>query len=541
MKKQIYLLLTAFSIFAVASCGSSQNSSVQNSNLSNNEYSSYQENFSSDLELLEDECKVIIDYKYANGNVFKTVSKKLNFGEECSFESPKVDFMVPNYESIDIVANEKVINREVIYSYIGEPINVIKGQNFTKVMVDYSKGISFSYIVSNLTSYEKVILEGNSFKINSGSLSIKGISETTFVFSDALKINNSNGNSWFSGINNEALMTVSIGADKSVDIYKNGMKIYSFSSIMESNDKLISDFVDSLYYSVSQMGFSLSLLGQHKIRDLSVNYAFDEKDAAKYYKNYVHTQIKFVDEFDNELTEQISVYDYGNQFYSFDVPKIDGYKVDLEKIEFQSKYINETKIVRYRFDGTERLTQEIINQGKNKLILGGITKWSDSSLWYKIRENISGDFLVRVNYTLNGATSYNTCSNGGEICWRTTLAIIYDSSTQDRWVTRLDWHGWQDNVNGDSRNLGSSTNHSSSYVDNYDFDLFNIFSDCEVTQIYQRTGSSISIKTMLRPNKPGYRGSQYEFTYSLNGVSASKISIALSGEDANAYINSVMY
>ena len=166
---------------------------------------------------------------------------------------------------------------------------------------------------------------------------------------------------------------------------------------------------------------------------------------------------------------------------------------------------------------------------KNVLNRYDTYSWA-SQEWFKVAENLDGDFVSRVNFHLEGAASRAVSTNGGDCCWRTNLTIIHDPVTNDRYVARLDWHGWMDDVNKDGKNIGTSMNNGSSYLDNYDYDIFNVYNDCDITETITRKGSKVTIDFIIKPNKVGYENRVYHHQVELFGVTTTKLNISFCAE-----------
>ena len=123
------------------------------------------------------------------------------------------------------------------------------------------------------------------------------------------------------------------------------------------------------------------------------------------------------------------------------------------------------------------------------------------------------------------------------------LPIVYDPITKDRWITRFDWFGWQDDINNDGKKLGSSANYNNneSYVFDYNIDIYEIYKEMDIDIIYSRRGSTLSMDSIIKPKRTPYAGQRYEYHCALYGVQSNVLSFALSAEDSIEVITVLQY
>lgn len=548
MKKNIFLL-SLIPVLSLSACGSNSSISTNNSDYSSSSTSSNSNIIedSSSENLKPGEAKILIEYAYKSGEVFGQEEQIGIVGEEYSFDVPTVNFMNTDIECVDFKLESNGFYKRVYYDYSYELIEKVENSlQYDKFMYDENKGLSFNFVVSGSSSHWDVLFENDNFQICNGYLVLKDDDfRVNFKTSSAVKSNNFASDIFLSKYNNDINVSISINPDKSVSFYKNGLLAYTWLSGFRPDtvdfnntdeNKYFVDFVDAVIKNIKESGFTVGAKPIN-FKNFFIGYSLDDKEAKKIYENRVHTQIKYIDEFGNELLEAKSIVDTGGNEYKYYTSNINYFNYDRSFVEGVTD-VDKVEYVKYTFQGTEVISQQMKNNKSNILDRKNTFQWS-SMPWFTLANNINGDFIIRLNYHLQGTASKVTSSNGGDDCWRTNLTIIEDVTTKDRHVNRLDWHGWFDDVNGDGKKLGNNANYSTSYLDNYQLDIFNVYNDCNITETITRTGKKIVIDHIIVPNKKGYENMIYNYQVSLDNVSANNLNICMGAEDAIVTFNSV--
>lgn len=538
MKSKLYLI-SLISLLVAGGCkGNTSTSTNKNSvdtSLSSSIVSSSVNN---------KEADILIEYYFSNGKLVNKNKTKGIIGESYSINTPSLDFMKPDYEKVDFTLTEEGFYKKVVYDYSLEPVEKVNANDdFSYFMVDEEKGLSLSYVISGNESTSSAIFDNDYFTIYNHGLRVKDLDKyADFSYEKAVKSNYAIDKSLLTGIDNEIYVSISINPDYSIDFYKDGVLNYTFVSTMRpsynkfATDIYFKDVVKNIFEGVKGSGITIGEKVEN-MRNLYVTYALDKNEAKKLYEKNIHTQVKFVDEFNNEILERKSVFNKKDEAYSFNAPEIENFTKDRSVIEGTANKSG-VEYVKYTFNGSEKITNEMKTNKKNVLNRYDTYSWA-SQEWFKVAENLDGDFVSRVNFHLEGAASRAVSTNGGDCCWRTNLTIIHDPVTNDRYVARLDWHGWMDDVNRDGKNIGTSMNNGSSYLDNYDYDIFNVYNDCDITETITRKGSKVTIDFIIKPNKVGYENRVYHHQVELFGVTTTKLNISFCAEDAIVSFNSV--
>ena len=126
MKKKI--LLT--SLLLLTSCAGSN---ISSSNISGSSVSSISSSLSTTADdsktsnTINDEKRLLtIHYCYDNYEEFKTVNQEYKIGDKFFYESPKVDFMMPDYSIIEGNMGNDNLEYTVTYSFTEEEFNDVK-------------------------------------------------------------------------------------------------------------------------------------------------------------------------------------------------------------------------------------------------------------------------------------------------------------------------------------------------------------------------------------------------------------------------------
>lgn len=529
--KNIISLIVIIMPFTLASCSNNSDQSSINSN--NIEPSA----------IFNNESNVLIEYYYQNGDYIGENRFSGIIGKNYKIESPKINFMEASSDVVEFSLSSEGYYHKVVYDYSMEPIYEINSQKkFDSFMVDQSKGISFNFIISGDNSSYDIIFENEMFAISNHGLQMKNNDKDAyFGYINAIN-NNNEENVILSSSENEMFISISFNSDCSIDFYQNGVLSFTYVSTMRPtiNDYeeniYIKDLIKNVYSGIDKNGFSIGT-GQYIIKELSIGYGLSQEEANILYENNVHTKVKYVDEFGNELFEEKSILDKGGTEYSFKSPILENFIHDKDVV---SGITDSSKIeyVKYCFNGNEKITTYMKNKKENILNRYDMYNWANEE-WYKISEKLEGDFIVRLNYHLEGAASRMVSTDGSSNCWRTNLTIIHDPNTNDRIVSRLDWYGWMDDVNGDNKHLGSYMDNGSSYLDNYNLDIYNVYNDCDITETINREGDIIKINYIINPNKPGYENRVYHHRIILYGITVNHLNVSFGAEDSIITFNSI--
>lgn len=536
MKNKLYLI-SLISLLAIGGCKGNTSSSI-------NENSGDISSSSISSSINNKEADILIEYYFSNGKLVNKNKTKGIVGESYSINTPSLDFMKPNYEKVDFTLTEEGFYQKVIYDYSLEPIKEVNANDdFSYFMVDEEKGFSLSYVISGNDSVTNAIFDNDYFTIYNHNLRIKDVDNyADFKYTSAVKSNYATDTSLLTSVDNEIYVSISINPDYSIDFYKDGVLNYTYVSTMRPSyskmgkDVYFKDVVKSIFSGARENGITIGEKVKN-MKNLYVTYALNKEEAKKLYEKNIHTQVKYVDEFNNEILERKSIFNQKDETYSFNVPDVENFTKDRSLIEGTANK-SKTEYVKYTFNGTEKITNEMKTKKENVLNRYDTYNWS-SQEWYKIAENLDGDFVSRVNFHLEGAASRVVSTNGGDCCWRTNLTVIHDPVTNDRYVARLDWHGWMDDLNGDGKKIATSMNNGTSYLDNYDYDIFNVYNDCDITETITRNGSKVTIDFIIKPNKVGYENRVYYHKVELLGVTTSKLNISFCAEDAIVSFNSI--
>lgn len=428
------------------------------------------------------------------------------------------------------------------------------GQKFDPVAIDGQRGVSFSFILSGATSDWESLIEGESFHLRAGCLSYKSGNETADWYESAgVMTNGSRWDSLLSSASDDKLVSISLNPDCSVTYYLNGALIYTFvSNVFPStytSGKLlrIRHLYEEAIREISSAGFCIGQSDEratctYSMRELTVGEGLDEASAMAYARTYRYASVRYVDSCGRDLiSPQCYIGEEGDSF-EISSPAIDGY---FPRTPFVSGTVSgdEEFTVSYDFIGEERVTDEIKNAKENILDRSGSLGWSDPATWFRCADDLFGSFSLKIELNQKGAVSMLPTARAADIVWRTVLPITYDAQTGDRWVCRLDWYGWMDDGNGDGIQIGSepSYNDSVCYAANFERDMYYIFSDCDLSIVFRRESSLLTMDCRIYPNHPLYRNTVYRYRCQLKSLTCDALNLALSAEDALITVNSIIY
>lgn len=479
-----------------------------------------------------DYSKLIINYSYQDGTFLYRETKSLRSLEPYSFPiTIKVPFMSPNITTIEGIKGGKEEYVNIVYSYHKEAIETPQvNTHYSNFMANEDYGISFTFYAKTLKS-NQTLFKGIDFEITSSYISDKN---HTINYSESYIENQYNSHLSLTD-NEEAVYTFSFFSDKAV-FYKNTHRVFTIFNNRTNGNAYpeYDDIYKTILSDIEEDGFSL---GDKTIYDLTVSEGIDQTEVIKRTDKYIITELQCVDE-DNKIIELYSKASKEPYSYSFSVTDIPNYRIEDDSLLSGYAETSKTITAKRIFSGNERSLSVSKIDSSNQL------GWSDENKWLKYASDFTGDFTMKLTILNYGATSYETQPESGyEVCWRTVLPIVYDSKTKDRWVTRLDWFGWMDDVNGDGRHLGASANYNNSdcYLFDYDTDLYPIYKEMEIDITYSRRGDTLYLDSVIKPKRTPYLGQQYQYHCTLYGVQSNTLSFALSAEDSIGIITSLQY
>lgn len=478
--------------------------------------------------------KLNITYVYENGVFLSRETKNLKIGEEYHFlASLSIPFMEPDHKEIKGIKKQEEEYVTITYSYDGKEMENPKPlTQYCNFMIEESKGISFSFLIGK-TESGQILAKGNDFAIKTDSIEAGGKS---LFFSSGYQEESFASTSFINGDQESALFTYSFFSDKAV-LYKNSHRMITFFSNRTQGgiDPVYSTIYQTMMRNLKESGFTL---GEGSIQSLYLQTGITKEEVKRRISAYLVTEVEYVDKDTGTIYGRQSKIGKESYSYSFMQLQIPGYQISEEKTLSGTATESKTIRIEERFSGTEKKIEN------NNIDRSNSYGWSDQSKWLKYAVNLEGDFTMKVSLTNLGASSYTSESaNGGDICWRTLLPIVYDSETNDDWVTRFDWYGWMDDNNHDGKRLGTSADYNGgiSYVFSYDKDLFPIYKNMDVDITYTRRESTLFMDCLLKPNNVPYKGQCYSYRCTLYGIQTKKLSFALSAEDSSGTIKTVRY
>lgn len=475
---------------------------------------------------------LVINYIFEDGTFISREEKKIEPGKEYSFPvTLQIPFMSPDIEVIEGLKENKEETVYVTYHFNDNEVQSIKpSTTYTSFMVNQDYGLSFSFLLTESSANQK-LFSGTDFSITTNSISYlnKSISYQNAFLEHPYE------NSLILPKNEQAIFTISLSKDKAA-FYKNGHRSFTiFNNMTNGSDKPTYNTVyTNILSNIKRDGL---FVNSESIKDLVVSKAKTETDITSIASKYIITELQYLDE-NSDLLERHSRASKEPYSYSFTDLNLPNYEIeDKSKL---SGFAQKSQIISavLKFIGKEHTLQN------NKIDMGSKTGWSDESKWLKYADNFTSDFTMKLSLTNYGSISFSQKpANGGEVCWRTALPIVYDPITKDRWVTRFDWFGWQDDINNDGKRLGSSANYNNneSYVFDYNIDIYKIYKEMDIDITYSRRGSTLSMDSIIKPKRTPYAGQRYEYHCVLYGVQSNVLSFALSAEDSIGIITSLQY
>lgn len=551
MKKKI--LLT--SLLLLTSCAGSN---ISSSNISGSSVSSISSSLSTTADdsktsnTINDEKRLLtIHYCYDNYEEFKTVNQEYKIGDKFFYESPKVDFMMPDYSIIEGNMGNDNLEYTVTYSFTEEEFNDVKAlKKYTPFKVN--DGFTLSYVINNCESDWNVIFKSKHFEIGNGTLKLKDDqgnyqdfygSETSKIYKyDAL----------LSKGLEDKYIDIAFRQNNSIYFYLNGKPVFCFLASKESSYQFnesspiakIEDFSRTVKEDIKQYGLEIGPAIKDNMKYFRVSDVKEGTDYKKYFEeNFKSFKINYLDEEGNIVhTPQIYIGKENDEF-TLPSPTIENLATETKQIIKILQDKDGVMNVRYHFPGSQKVTKEIIESGKNKLNYQNINNWIDKNGWYKVAENLNGDFSVQLKYHMNGCFTSENRTDSEYVKWRTALSIISNSNTGDRWVNRLDSFGWQDDCNHDGIYLGNTENYNQGYSCLQDFtrDFYNVFSNCDIVVTFTRSGNKIISSYLVKALNQGYENKTFEYYCSLDNVYAQSIDIDITAERANVEILSIYY
>lgn len=530
MKKAISLIPLLFLLIGCnAQKESSDNSSERVTGNTENKTTETAENTSITT---ESKSTLVINYIFEDGSFISREEKKIESGQEYSFPvTLEIPFMSPDVDIIKGIKGNKEETVNVTYSFNNaETPSVAPSTKFTSFMVNQNYGLSFSFLLTESSTSQK-LFSGTDFSITTNSISY---SNKTISYQNAF-LESQYENSLVLPKDEQAVFTISLSKDKAA-FYKNGHRSFTIFNNMTNgvNEPIYNSIYTNILDSIKRDGF---IVNSAAIKDLIVSKTKAETDIVSIVSKYIITEIQYLDE-NNQLLERHSK--VSKEPYSYSFPELNLPNYEIEDKSKLSGFAQKSQIIsiNQKFIGKQHELE------KNKIDMGNTIGWSDENKWLKYADDFSGDFTMKLSLTNYGSISFNQKpANGGDVCWRTVLPIVYDPLSKDRWVTRFDWFGWQDDVNNDGKRLGTSANHNNneSYVFDYNNDIYEIYKEMDIDITYTRRGSTLSLDGIIKPKRTPYAGQRYEYHCALYGVQSNVLSFALSAEDSIGIITSLQY
>ena len=497
-------------------------------------------------EKVEAITSLVVNYRLPDGTLIDSTTQEVKPGEAYSVESPKVRFMAPSIATVEgtMDADGEIV--DVVYDYSSDAMEtqVSPGRDMGKLYVDDKKGLSISYVMKGSSGDWEQVFQGNTFAIYNGCIRVRdGLPAERYAgdwYDGSNAVNGAAWNALLSSNTEEILVTWSFNADGSIHVYKNGKMVFLFAASTPANGKwtasgqshnlMVSDVTEALFAEVAEKGLTLGAFidnGSNPVswsmRDLSVGYAMDMKEATEYASQYKVVKAQYVDENKNQVrTPLITMSKIGAE-YSIEAEAIPGYTAVSQTVT--GTVTPETSVIElsYTRNGEEKVTAPDV---RDRLGQGG---WNDSSYWVYIADGLTGDFTVTSEYILNaGAITTGDA-------WKTSIGIVYDSNNKGNRVTaRFDWAGWQDG------SLCGSHSNGSMWCGSME-EYHAVAADCTVRTIYTRVGNTITCANVITANSGQYAGNVYFWTTTIYDVNKDSIGLALSPEFAKITLVSVKY
>lgn len=475
---------------------------------------------------------LVINYIFEDGTFISREEKKIEPGREYSFPvALQIPFMSPDIDTIKGLKENKEEAIYVTYRFNDNEVPSVKpSTTYTSFMANPDYGLSFSFLLTESSANQK-LFSGTDFSITTTSISF---ADKSISYQNAF-LEHQCEHSLILPKNEQAIFTISLSMNKAA-VYKNGhMSFTIFNNMTNGSDTPVYNSIyTNILESIKRDGL---IVNSGSIENLIVSKTKTEKDIDSIVSKYIITELQYVDE-NNNLLEQHSRVAKEPYSYSFNELSIPNYEIeDKSKL---SGFAQKSQVIsiKQKFIGKEHTLQN------NKIDMGNTTGWSDENKWLKYADNFTGDFKMKLSLTNYGSISFNQKPvNGGNVCWRTVLPIVYDPITKDRWITRFDWFGWQDDINNDGKKLGSSANYNNneSYVFDYNIDIYEIYKEMDIDIIYSRRESTLSMDSIIKPKRTPYAGQRYEYHCALYGVQSNVLSFALSAEDSIGVITLLQY
>ena len=488
---------------------------------------------------------VTVNYLYSDGSVaLESFVGKYELGTTYDIQSPIIDNVSPSIENVSGTINEDT-EITVTYDYNNSVSDdILKGQKINTPIVDFEKGLSISYVISGSTSDWDQIFRGDKWAIHNGNVRIFDDMPCKIYQYDWYDSKNSvNGASWNELLtfpDEEILVTWSFNADKSISVYKNGVKVFHFASNKASNWHWTKSGINH-NYEISDLWYLFMLdaktkgyvkigyfqdettnVAQWEMHSLNVGYAMEELEASEYAAQYKIVNIKYVNESKQSIWyNETKLLPIGYELNK-DALCIPGYTAQIPSQTCVITGESDDIEFVYTRNGNEHFKDE---STLDRTLLGG---WDNVATWLNLATNLTGDFVVTAEYVVN-----STAVKGN--LWRTTIGIVYDTyNVNNRITSRLDWEGWQNGALADNFDKGLMWCGSEE-------EYISVSADCTIRSIYSRVGDDMIIFNVITANSGEYEGNVYYFQTEITGISKNNISLAIVPEYASVTVKSVYY
>lgn len=438
------------------------------------------------------------------------------------------------------IYTHKFIETHKSYSY---------GDFYDGTNENLDNGISFTFIANNINDVNEPLIKGSHFQLMATKAYLYSNGQVaTWDYTSIIQAKANDYMNLFGNQYQDKLITISINTDKSITYYLNGNLLFTWLGTIKntsSSSEMFTYSISSLYYNIindiHSSGFYIGNNHENDshctIKDFRINQGMNDQEARDFATNYNIINVKYRDEFGRSIASDNTYISLTETEYSLPSPLVECYTPSSSVINGKSQK-SEDIVVNYTFNGLEHV--DLKNNVLNKT--NGYN-WPNTDNWLKYLNDVEGDFSIKVEFNNKGCLSMPSTSSAKDIVWRTALPIVYNPVTNDRWVCRLDWWGWLDELNGDGIQLGSNPNFNNGncYVSNFSRDMYYVLSDCDVSMIYMRRNNNLVMKCKIFPNHKLYQQFTYDYACSLDNLTSEKLNFAFSAEDAIVTINSLKY
>ena len=498
-------------------------------------------------EKVETIASLLINYKLPDGTLIDSHVQDIKPGETYSVVSPKVRFMAPSIATVEgtMDANGEVIDVTYDYSVEAMETEVSPGRDMGKLYVDEKKGLSLSYVMKGSSGDWEQVFQGNTFAIYNGCIRVRDANPAKVYAGDWYDGSNAvNGSAWnelLTSSSEEILVTWSFNANGSITVYKNGKMVFLFSASTPANGKwsasgqnynlMVSNVTEHLFAEVAEKGLTLGAFVDNgstpvtwTMRDLSVGYAMDVKEASAYASQYKSIKGIYVDDTGLEVANPCVLVSKIGSEYSIPATQIDGYTSLTETVAGTVTADTSVVTLNYTRNGEEKISEAKVS---DQIVAGW--GWTDENRWAIATETLQNGQTVTIDYRLE-STSYTNSDAA-----KTNIVIAYDVANHgNRSANRFDWWGWEDGDFCSDRTNGNMWCGSMA-------EYHEVQKDCNVRLNATFKDGTLTLTYIIVANSGVHAGKVYHMTTYAHGITAETIGIALSPEHAKVTLTSVKY